>query len=174
MRHIRAASAILALSVFVIFPAAEAAKNRQAPLTFEEAQAMALQKVPGIVVDTERSIHNGGVVFEFDIRQEDGAVMDIEIDSVTREVLEMKVDKQGTGTSLPEPAIKPDQAGQIAIDHIKKNTSGLRQAEVQDNDYRIVGGATAHVVTLRRGIVYYEVIVDATTGAVRDFRETGR
>lgn len=144
----------------------------QKPLTADEARAIALEKVPGTVVDTERSIHNGAVVYEFDIRQENGTVMDIEIDSVTREILELKVDGMGTGGILPEPGIEEDVALEKAIKHIEDTTSGLRSVDKVKAEYKIVGGAIAYVFRLRRGITSYDVVVDANSGRIISSKET--
>ncbi len=138
----------------------------QKPLTFEEARAMALEKVPGVIVDRERSIHNGAVVFEFDIRQENGAVMEIEIDSVTREILELEVDTIATGSSLPEPATEEDTAREIAIKHIEDTTSGLRAVEILESKYTIKDRMLVYVFKMRRGIDLYELVLDANSGKV--------
>lgn len=136
------------------------------PLSFEEARAMALEKVPGTIVDTERSIHNGAVVYEFDIRQENGTVMDIEIDSVTKQVLQLRVDEVGTGGVLPEPGVTEEQALKSAIDYVNDNTSGLRRVDVNNSEYTIKNGQIVFIFKLQRGISKYEVTVNARTGEV--------
>lgn len=161
---------ICLISAFLIFTITAA--SAQEPLTFEQARELALEKVPGVVVDTERSIHNGAVVYEFDIRQDNGAVMDIEIDSVTREILELKVDKIGTGGILPEPPVSEGDAQVTAIKHIEETTSGLRGVDVLKSEYTIVNQNLVYVFQLKRGISSYEVIVDANNGSVISTKET--
>jgi uncharacterized membrane protein YkoI len=149
---------------------ASSAKAEQ-PLSYEQAREMALEKIPGTVVDTERSVHNGAVVYEFDIRQDNGAVIDIEINSRTKEVHRLVVDQMGTGSSLPEPVLTEEQAREIAIKYIQDNTSGLRGVDVLSSEYKIVKGQLGYTFLLRRGISDYKLSVNANSGEVISFDE---
>lgn len=137
-----------------------------APLTFDEAQAMALEKIPGEITEKERSLHNGAIVYEFTIEKEDGMVMEIEIDSVTRDILELKVSKLLPGAALPEPTIGKEAAEEKAALHIRETMSGLRPVKIVEAVYTIIDGRLVYVVDLERGIKKYRVVVDANTGEI--------
>ena len=158
---------LLIVSLFLISSHAGA----ETPLTYEQAREMALERIPGTVVDTERSVHNGAVVYEFDIRQENGAVIDIEIDSRTKEVLRLVIDKMGTGSSLPEPSLTQEQAAEYAVEYIREKTSGLRSVDLVSSEYKIVKGKLGYLFKMRRGISEYKIAIDANNGGVISFKE---
>lgn len=159
---------ILGLALIVIPSVAAYAAT---PLTFEQAQVIALAKVPGTILETERSIHNGAVVFEFEIEQPNGRVMEIEIDSATGKILELKVERMQQGENMPSARVSALKAQEAAIYYIENRVSGLRPVEVIDNEYTIVNDHFVYVVECRRGIKTFEVLVDANTGDVMSMKE---
>lgn len=150
-----------------------AAAHAATPLTFEQAQRVALEKVPGTVIETERSIHNGAVVFEFEIERLEGGVMEVEVDSATGKILELKVETPGPGDTMPTPEINKIQAERAATSYIEDQVSGLRAVEVIESEYTIVNDKFVYVVELRRGIKNYEVLVDVYNGSVVGMKEEG-
>lgn len=61
----------------------------KAKITLDQAQAIALKKHPGSIVETEFEIEtNGRASYEFDIKQADGQEVKIEIDAETGKVAE--------------------------------------------------------------------------------------
>ncbi len=154
---------IAGAAAFLLFlPPAHAQTN----ITAEEAAAIALREVPGDVIDTERDIYNGAVVYEFKIRTADGVVMEIEIDSRDGTILELEVDEMPPGATLPEAAIEEEAARAIAVAHLEKTVSGLRAVEILESEYTLRNGMLVYEFEARRGIRTYEVIVDAGNGDV--------
>ena len=157
---------LLAISLLAAAFMSAGAALADRPLTPEQARALALERVPGDVIDTARSLRNGAIVFQYEILQEDGTVMEIEIDSATREILQLDVNRRGEDGTLPEAAIPAEEASAIAIRHIEKTTSGLRGVEVLSEEYKTAGGQFVYEFLLRRGIDRYRVQVNANSGVV--------
>lgn len=67
---------------------------RQATLTKEQARAIALQKVPGIVQEEEIEKENGMLVWSFDIKDSTGKIFDVKIDAKTGAVLSSSEDRE--------------------------------------------------------------------------------
>lgn len=75
-------------------PAEQAKLAKKAKITKEQAQATALQRVPGKVVETEIEMEKGKLMWSFDIKADDGKIYDIEIDANTGEILKAVVDDE--------------------------------------------------------------------------------
>ena len=68
---------------------AQVAELLENGLTAEQAASIALQSVPGVVIDIEIDINDGRPYWELDIRATDGAVYDVEIDAASGAVIEI-------------------------------------------------------------------------------------
>jgi len=63
------------------------------PITFEQAERIALARVPGgTIVEIERERHGGHVVFDVEVRAKDGREHDLVIDGRDGRVLSDEVD----------------------------------------------------------------------------------
>ena len=58
----------------------------------EQANEIALQRVPGVVVKSELEFDDGMLIYEVDIRTAEGHKYEVKIDAVTGEVLKVKLD----------------------------------------------------------------------------------
>lgn len=58
----------------------------------EQANEIALQRVPGQVVKSELEFDDGILIYEVDIRTMEGHKYEVKIDAVTGEVLKVKLD----------------------------------------------------------------------------------
>lgn len=70
-------------------PTDEAAALLESGITAEQAGAIALAAVPGVVIDIEIDYSDGRPVWDVDLRASDGAVYDVEVDALTGSVLEI-------------------------------------------------------------------------------------
>lgn len=61
-------------------------------ISMEQANEIALQRVPGQVVKSELEFEDGILIYEVDIRTADGLKYEVEIDAVTGEVVKVKLD----------------------------------------------------------------------------------
>lgn len=61
-------------------------------ISIEQANEIALQRVPGQVVKSELEFDDGMLIYEVDIRTADGQKYEVEIDAVTGAVLKVKLD----------------------------------------------------------------------------------
>jgi uncharacterized membrane protein YkoI len=59
------------------------------------AAKLALAKVPGTIVESELEKENGRLVWEVDIKTDDGKRFEVEIDALTGEVIESEESKDG-------------------------------------------------------------------------------
>lgn len=58
----------------------------------EQANEIALQRVPGHVIKSELDYDDGMLLYEIDVRANDGQKYEVKIDAVTGEVLRVKLD----------------------------------------------------------------------------------
>ena len=61
-------------------------------VSMEQANEIALQRVPGVVVKSELEFDDGMLIYEVDIRTAEGHKYEVKIDAVTGEVLKVKLD----------------------------------------------------------------------------------
>lgn len=61
-------------------------------ISMEQANEIALQRVPGQVVKSELEFDDGMLIYEVDIRTAEGHKYEVKIDAVTGEVLKVKLD----------------------------------------------------------------------------------
>ncbi len=66
--------------------------KRAVKLSIDDARKIALERVPGSVIDEELEKENGRLQYSFDIRNAEGKVFDVEISAVTGEVLQAEED----------------------------------------------------------------------------------
>lgn len=58
-------------------------------VTMEQATAIALAQIPGVVTDARLDVDDGLTIWDFEIRSVDGAEYDVEIDALSGQVLEV-------------------------------------------------------------------------------------
>lgn len=76
-------------------PAEQAKLAKKAKITKEEAQAIALKKVPGEVIESEIEKEKGKLIWSFDIRSSsDGKIFDVEIDAKDGKILKVEEDAE--------------------------------------------------------------------------------
>lgn len=61
-------------------------------ISTEQAMSIALQRVPGHVVKAELDNDDGRLVYEIDIRNQQGVKYEVKVDAVTGEVVRVKID----------------------------------------------------------------------------------
>lgn len=76
-------------------PAEQAKLAKKAKITKEEAQAIALKRVPGEVIESEIEKEKGKLIWSFDIRSSDGKIFDVEIDAKDGKILKVEEDAEG-------------------------------------------------------------------------------
>lgn len=68
--------------------------KKKAKITLEEARAIALKRVNGTVIEEELEKEKGRLQYAFDIKDSDGKIWDVEIDAITRDVLQATEDDE--------------------------------------------------------------------------------
>ncbi len=100
MENLRSIGRAFALTVLAgtVAGAALAGESKAPPnaadakISQDQAEKIALAKVPGDVKEAELEKENGRLVWSFDIAQAGSGVMDVEIDAQTGEVLKVEKD----------------------------------------------------------------------------------
>lgn len=83
----------LALAAILTPSAASAAPSDPKPISIEQAERIALARVPGgTVVEVEREHHGGRLVYDVEVRGRDGREHDLVIDGHDGRVLSEEVD----------------------------------------------------------------------------------
>lgn len=67
---------------------------KKAKITMEAAREIALKKVPGTVIEGELEKEHGKLVYSFDIKIENGKIMEVWVDAKTGNVLRAEEDKE--------------------------------------------------------------------------------
>lgn len=61
-------------------------------ISIEQAMTIALQRVPGQVVKAELEYEDGMLVYEVDIRSQDGVKYEVQVDAITGAIIRVKMD----------------------------------------------------------------------------------
>lgn len=61
-------------------------------ISMDEANEIALKRVPGKIVKSELEFDDGQLLYEIDIRTEEGQKFEVKVDAVTGEILRVKLD----------------------------------------------------------------------------------
>lgn len=77
---------------------------KQAKISKEEARQKALERVPGIVLESEMEKEKGRLVYEFEIRDKDNKIFEVLVDANTGEIVSVEEeneddDDEDTGNS---------------------------------------------------------------------------
>lgn len=130
-------------------------------LSQAEAQAIALQQVPGTIQKTELETQNGNAVFGIEITQ-DGHEYDVKIDALTGAVLsiEEEFNAQQTADILTRTPhrVSESEAIQIAREHANGT---LAEAQLERK-----GGYLVYAIEFKNGRESTEVLVELETGNV--------
>lgn len=70
-------------------PSGAVAELLDAGISAEQAGAIAVAAVPGVVIDIEFDVSDGHPVWDVDLRASDGAVYDVEVDALTGAIIEI-------------------------------------------------------------------------------------
>ena len=68
--------------------------SKQAKITMQQAEAIALQKVPGTIIDRDLEKEKGRLQYAFDIRDANGKLFDVEVDAKTGKILKAVEDTE--------------------------------------------------------------------------------
>lgn len=68
--------------------------SKDAKITMEQAKAIALKRIPGVITDEDLEKERGRLQYAFDIKSADGKVYDVEIDAKTGKILKAVLDTE--------------------------------------------------------------------------------
>ncbi len=171
---------LLAISVGGVFaqneredddkPSPEMAK--QVKITMEQAQAIALKKVQGTIIDAELEVEKGRLQYAIDIKDADGKVYDVEIDAKTGKVLQAILDDDDDKNGAKDdddddddesPAVKKANMAKYAKE-AKITMTQARAIALK----RIPGTITEEDLEKERGVLQYSFDIKAADGKIYD------
>ena len=68
--------------------------SKDAKITMDQAKAIALKKIPGVITDEDLEKERGKLQYAFDIKSLDGKVYDVEVDAKTGKILKAVLDTE--------------------------------------------------------------------------------
>lgn len=68
--------------------------SKEAKITMEQAKAIALKRVPGVITDEDLEKERGRLQYAFDIKSADGKVFDVEVDAKTGKIIKAVLDTE--------------------------------------------------------------------------------
>jgi uncharacterized membrane protein YkoI len=162
--HIYIAAFILLYSMFA---------QAEPFVSMEKARAVAIDAVPGELEEADSELNNGVTLYQFKIRREDGAVVDVEIDGDTGAILKKRVGETPVkeAADLPEPQTSEKQARTTALAYIRENVKTLARETVIESEYKLVKGEPVYAVEIEKNRLKYEVLVDPGNGNALSYRE---
>ncbi len=154
--------AILSLLFFTPLNSLFAAEK----LTSEEAEIIALQRVPGEIIEEDIAKSASTYVYEYEIRKEDETVIELEIDAYTGKTVEYRIISLGPGSILPDARVPHYKAKEIAIKYTNSMSKHGKSAEVSEIRYTVYKGVPAYEIELIKFFKEYKLYVDAMNGDV--------
>jgi uncharacterized membrane protein YkoI len=156
--------------------------KKEAKLSSNEAEAIAVKAVPGTVKDSELEDEDGTVVYGVEVHTADGKVKDVKVDAKTGKVVKVDQDGQDENGSSEhadapdkdninnlkkEAKLSSNEAKAIAV---KKVPGTVKDAELEDEDGTVVYGVEVHTADSK----VKDVKVDAQTGKVVKVDQDGQ
>ena len=90
----------------------EAAMQKEAKITMDEAKVIALKKAPGKVESGELEREHGKLIYSFDIRTSKGGVTEVNVDAITSKIVAVQHEN-----TAKEAAEKKQEAKEKAAKH---------------------------------------------------------
>lgn len=154
-------------------PKTEGAPEEAAPITLtipynrEEARIVATREAPpGEIIGQQSYKIDKDFYYEFKIRTPDETVYEIDINADIGTVVSVKINALGPGAKLPPPVIVQQAAEVLAVDHVKKNTSGAHDPKLKSDEYTLVDEKMVYKMEIEKRNNFYEVLVDARNGKI--------
>lgn len=135
-------------------------------VTQEQAQFIALKAEPGIIQETDTKTLTGGIVYEFEIRIEDGAIMEVEVDGNTGAILEHKLDTPAPDASVPAGGITQEDAEARALQHALSLSGDKGRGKIKETKFSRYGKFDAYEIDVKAGFYEYVVFVDIKSGKI--------
>lgn len=144
-------------------------------LTQEEAKLVALENVPGKIKLSNHHVAGDTSIYEFEIEKEDGALVEIELNAFTGQLMCTRVKRFSKGSPEPEPTVPVETAWDAAL----KAVNAIKGAGAAERGAYarlvLLNGRLAHELHVRKigenGTNQYDVHVDAGSGGVLSVRE---
>lgn len=146
-------------------PAGERGQEAVLPLDEAASAALALSHAPGQIIGAESYEDNDDFFREFTIQQVSGMIMEVDVNTNSGRIDDVRITYVPEGVSLPAPEVTVTEARVNALKYISKKTTGMTPKLV-DSDYTLESGLPVYKVRIRKGSNNYTVVVNARTGDI--------
>ena len=134
-----------------------------ASITLKQGEAIALDEYPGEVQDSDVERN----VYQYEIEQEDGTQLEIEVNRRSGLITEVEVDEFGARfIGMGEPRVDGGDAKDIAREYLRGQAKRSRSIEVKAARDLLVDGRLVHGIELEMSNVDYKILVDRWNGRV--------
>lgn len=146
---------------------AEGARGRY---TLEQAQVLALQRLPGTVLASETIRLNNKRIYQvYTIQTADTSVYRVRVDAITGEIDQIDVETFAPGSIPPEQLIPLEQAKTTALSH--EQGKSVLKPELKDIRLSVFEKRFVYEVVIKRLSKTYMILVNAYNGAVISDKE---
>lgn len=140
--------------------------------TRDQAEIIALMRVPGEVVSEDQEWENDHFYFEFTIQTRDKSVYEVEINSVTGQIHEIEVEYLSPLAKPPFEVLEKDLALAAAKSYVKNEIKGNFSVKVKKPPFLTVYKRTlVYESVMKKLATTYIVVMDAVSGKVLDVRK---
>lgn len=147
----------ISLSLFAMPAFAEPA------ISFARGQEIALAAYPGEVIDA----HSRDAYHEYEILQEDGTSLDVQVGSRVGNIKEVEIDRLGVRfAALPESKLKAQHAKEVARDYLRGENPDASEMQIKGSVKILKGADWVYGIDIRVDKKDYEVHVNRITGDI--------
>jgi uncharacterized membrane protein YkoI len=140
-------------------------------LTLEKAQVIALEAVPGQVVQVSEKYAGQEMYYSFVIGVEDGSLYEVPVHSQTGEIAGIAVESIAERPKdIPFEIVSMEVARETVKAFVIENTPGKRPPFMRDGKLIVHERDLAYVFEPKRAGHLYTVLVDARSGEVIDIQ----
>lgn len=132
----------------------------------DTARIIALQTVPGEIVETSGYKDEDRYFHEILVQTPLGSLYEVEIDSDNGGIYRIEVERYIVGSRVPENLVAKEMAESIALSYIKEETLGRGRTKVLDSILSVHNRKFAYKVGVKKSARIYDVIINAYDGNI--------
>lgn len=141
------------------------------PYNEEEARLVALERIHGEIIATERYKNEDDFFYEFTIQSAEGMVFEIDINADTGEIYDIAVKTFIPGAPLPLQVFDQKIAAALARSYIREETLGVGRTSITRQDIGVFEDKLVYIIEVKKSGRKHNVIIDAIKGDLLKSRE---
>ena len=132
---------------------------KQATVTEEAAIKIALEQVPGTVEEVELEDENGTIIYEIEIKAEDGTEQEVDIDATTGDVVKVEAE---------DDEEDEDDEQKISQAELAKQAKVTEEAAIKIALEQVPGTVKEVELDIENGTIVYEIEIRAEDGTEQE------